>query len=540
MIAAIRTLPDCAGAALYVCEPDSGRCIRRLVAPAGCAGLRGEYLPGEEAVGTAAARRRPSRGPGRLHAVPILSERDRVAGVLALVLRRSGALSRRTARLAAALAQSISAALECERARVTARKHADLLDAVELLTRETPSNSGDTALESVARLGSAMIAGAACALYIRERHQAGLHLAAASPSQVTLPAICPDAFVPPSLKQRGGVRQLRIGRDPSADGRACTALVAPVRLDAEPGGALLLLDGGTRRFRSDEIALTEHLAQIAGIVLRNRRLRDRADERARPEMLLWEMLDPTDGADGVRMLAHARRLGHDLTRPHVVIVAGARTQAEAERLHRILLTEGRNGLVSNLGPCVVAVIPARRVTEAALDGLSVGVSRPCSDLGRYPAAYREAREALDIGTALFGSGGIISVEALESYRLVPTLMKGGLGDTPEYRLMARLSDDLLKTLEVYLDAGGNATRAAKQLFLHRNTLRQRLDRIATLIEADLTASERWLPLQLAVKAARLARLRPPAPVPVRDDAPGAAPSARAEPGEAAQFAHTSA
>jgi DNA-binding PucR family transcriptional regulator len=75
-------------------------------------------------------------------------------------------------------------------------------------------------------------------------------------------------------------------------------------------------------------------------------------------------------------------------------------------------------------------------------------------------------------------------------------------------MMSRLPDDLLKTLEVYLDSGGNATRAARQLFLHRNTLRQRLDRIAALLNVDLTTSERWLPLQLAVKAARLARLTP--------------------------------
>ena len=447
--------------------------------------------------------------------MPILSGDGVAAYVIGVVLRPSAALSRQTVLCAATVAQSISSVLECERVRDTARKHADLLDALEHLTREAPSNSGTAGtLDLVARLGPRMIAGTTCAIYIKERHQAGLHLCAASPSLFPLPPICPDALLRLSLREGGGAGQARIG--PKAPRTATgpesrlagTVLAAPIALEGERRGVLLILDQRIRRFGADEVALAERLAQTAGIVVRNRRLRDLADERARPEVFLWDALDPIGGADTARALAHARRLGHDLSRPHVVIVASARTHALAERLHRSILTEHRNGLVNNLGTRVVALVEAERVPEAALEGLSVGVSRPCSDPARYPAAYREAEEALDIGTKLFGTGRVISIEALESYRLIPAFMKGGLGDTPEYQLTARLPDDLLKTLEIYLDAGGNATRAAKQLFLHRNTLRQRLDRIAALLGVDLTASERWLPLQLAVKASRLARLAP--------------------------------
>ena len=118
-------------------------------------------------------------------------------------------------------------------------------------------------------------------------------------------------------------------------------------------------------------------------------------------------------------------------------------------------------------------------------------------------------------TALF-VGGDVNLGSGLTINLGPSgeldlFIKGGLTDVLEYQMMSRLADDLLKTLEVYLDSGGNATRAAKRLFLHRNTLRQRIDRIAALLDVDLTTSERWLSLHLAVKAARLARLAP-APV----------------------------
>ena len=50
---------------------------------------------------------------------------------------------------------------------------------------------------------------------------------------------------------------------------------------------------------------------------------------------------------------------------------------------------------------------------------------------------------------------------------------------------------------------GNVTLTAERLYLHRNTLRQRLDRIERLTRIDLARTEDWLPLHLAVKLARL-------------------------------------
>jgi DNA-binding PucR family transcriptional regulator len=45
---------------------------------------------------------------------------------------------------------------------------------------------------------------------------------------------------------------------------------------------------------------------------------------------------------------------------------------------------------------------------------------------------------------------------------------------------------LLETLGVWLDAGGSAQRASKQLFVHRNTVHQRLRKLETYTGQDLT------------------------------------------------------
>lgn len=58
--------------------------------------------------------------------------------------------------------------------------------------------------------------------------------------------------------------------------------------------------------------------------------------------------------------------------------------------------------------------------------------------------------------------------------------------------------DLVKTLAAYLRHGGNATRTADALFLHRNSLRYRLARIGALTGLNIEEANDRLALQIAV------------------------------------------
>lgn len=59
--------------------------------------------------------------------------------------------------------------------------------------------------------------------------------------------------------------------------------------------------------------------------------------------------------------------------------------------------------------------------------------------------------------------------------------------------------DLLATLETFLDTGRNVQEAANRLYLHRNTLRQRLTRIEELSGLDLADPLTCLNLHVALK-----------------------------------------
>ena len=60
----------------------------------------------------------------------------------------------------------------------------------------------------------------------------------------------------------------------------------------------------------------------------------------------------------------------------------------------------------------------------------------------------------------------------------------------------------MKTLDAYLRLHGSLNAVARDLFLHRNTVRQRLRRISKLTGADLNDADARLALQLALLGRR--------------------------------------
>lgn len=62
--------------------------------------------------------------------------------------------------------------------------------------------------------------------------------------------------------------------------------------------------------------------------------------------------------------------------------------------------------------------------------------------------------------------------------------------------------DLVRTLNTYLAANGNASEAADRLFLHRNSMTYRLDRVRELTGLDPREPRARLVLQLGLLAMR--------------------------------------
>ena len=112
---------------------------------------------------------------------------------------------------------------------------------------------------------------------------------------------------------------------------------------------------------------------------------------------------------------------------------------------------------------------------------------------------------------MYGRAGVFRYEDLGVYRYVLTAdnrvhdrYQDALENLVEYE--RRRGTPLMRTLEAYLEHQGAIVSTARALYMHPNTLRQRLSRIEQLTRLDLH-SEDWLSLAMAIKAVKLRVIR---------------------------------
>lgn len=139
----------------------------------------------------------------------------------------------------------------------------------------------------------------------------------------------------------------------------------------------------------------------------------------------------------------------------------------------------------------------------------VGVGEECETLGSLGCSYRQARDAVRVFHALDSSQRVVRWSELGAYRIIVGLLSEGDGasriPTPLRRLLAADDGELLtRTLECYLDLGGDARAAAAALYIHRSSLYGRLHRIEEIAGVDLRSGEDRLEMHLGIRILRLA------------------------------------
>ncbi len=136
--------------------------------------------------------------------------------------------------------------------------------------------------------------------------------------------------------------------------------------------------------------------------------------------------------------------------------------------------------------------------------VTVGIGGYYPETGNLQSSFREALRALETGLRLKGPGGLYNCENLGFAQLI--------GDVPEesrrryvYQVLGQLNSleprqqkEILSTLEQFFAANLNITLAAQRLFIHRNTLLYRLNRIAELTGLDPRCFTSAVELQMAI------------------------------------------
>ena len=269
----------------------------------------------------------------------------------------------------------------------------------------------------------------------------------------------------------------------------------------------------------ERLILQQAVTVVALELMRRRVVRD-TERRLAGDVLaeaLTGRLEPDELRSRLRPFGVGQRAA--------VVVFGLDDPGAAEgTLDRVLSDAGVPALVATRDRLLCAVIDASetepfdaatraRAELAAHHGhVRAAVSRPAS-VAALRHSFHEARCALEASAMANGSApDVASYQDLGAFQLLLSLqddealrlycdsllgpLENGGGD---------YGDELIRSLEVFIEQNGQWERAARQLYCHRHTLRYRIRRIEELTGRDLGRARDRIEFWLALRGRELVR-----------------------------------
>ncbi len=300
------------------------------------------------------------------------------------------------------------------------------------------------------------------------------------------------------------------------------SLVLPVAIRG--GGApqawlfAALDSGGLGDF--DRLILQQAVTVVALELMRQRAMRD--TERRLAGDVLAEAVAGRLTQEELRLRLRPFGVGTDAATLVFAAPDGGLVPDEAD-LDRFLVDSGVGALVATRGPLLCAVVDGREGTdpvalaEQACDALEENGARlraaasRVAPVGALRNSFHEARCALDAAALANGQGPrvashrdlgafqlLLSLQDEDVLRLYCDSVLGPLEEaTGEY------GDELIRSLETYIEQNGQWERAARELFCHRHTLRYRIRRVEQLTGRDLSNARDRIEFWLALRAREL-------------------------------------
>ncbi|MDH4102316.1 MAG: GAF domain-containing protein [Thermoleophilia bacterium] len=346
-------------------------------------------------------------------------------------------------------------------------------------------------LEAVVADARPLLAARACHVYLLDPAREELYRKASDPEGG-------------NARQTLGLAEL--GPELARGGRS-TRLAIPLVVNDELIG-LLVAEGSARvelgRAVASQVAVAVKKIQVIEQLAEKNLIKDFFEELAGGR--------PRGDLEG-----RAARLGCDLDQRHVVLVV----EPSSEPLERALRNAAPGSLFDRRDDSLRALVKLasasgdafleriRRAHAEIEPPVSVGVSSVCQGEAAFADGFAEAQQALLGTVVLKGKPAVLSYEELGAYKyLLRIAVDGGVRDATvdavsnlaEYD--AQRGAQLVATLEEFLRRHGSISATSEALYVHPNTLRQRLRRIGELSGLDLRKDD-WLLIEIAVKMVKL-------------------------------------
>ena len=221
------------------------------------------------------------------------------------------------------------------------------------------------------------------------------------------------------------------------------------------------------------------------------------------------------GDTGPELLSRAAALNWDTTAPATVVLGTPPPGREAlagEDVRELALEHNRAALADVHGTWLIVIIsgplsPTDRFFNDLLSAFSPGpiVIGPTAPM--LTAAHHSAAEAISGMNAVAGWTGaprpVLARELLPERALMGDISAVAALHSDVTRPLADAGPALSETLDAFLDSGGAIEACARKLFVHPNTVRYRLKRIAEFTGRDPTVPRDAYVLRVATTVGRL-------------------------------------
>ncbi|MEA2333427.1 MAG: hypothetical protein QOH58_3565 [Thermoleophilaceae bacterium] len=270
----------------------------------------------------------------------------------------------------------------------------------------------------------------------------------------------------------------------------------------------------------ERLILQQAVTVVALELMRQRAMRD-TERRLAGDVLAEALTGRLSEAEvGMRM----RPFGVGAQAAVLVFAEDDRGAADAEGdLDRFLADAGVGALVASRERLLCAVVDARDgLDPVALAGrarealtpqhgdLRAAASRP-APVGTLRRSFHEARCALDAAALSNGQApAVASYRDLGAFQLLLSLQDDEalrlycdsvLG--PLEHATGEYGDELIRSLEAFIEQNGQWERAARELYCHRHTLRYRIRRVEQLTGRNLSIARDRIEFWLALRAREL-------------------------------------
>jgi GAF domain-containing protein len=425
-----------------------------------------------------------------LLSVPV-SGRDEVIGAITMHTEAPREFTADEVELLASTASLVAGAIENARLYEETRQRVGELEHLTELaeTLARAQQLGDV-LPAVAERTRQLLRSRSCHVYLLDGGTEELHLRASAPAD---------------SEARRAIQLSELGPEMARSGRFASVAV-PIVADDELLG-LISAEG------TIEVDLARAAANQTAVAIKKIELIERLTEKN----LIKDFFEQLAGGNVLGAVeGRAARLGCDLERKYLVVEVAPPDEAVEKALvaaapgslfdHR---DESSRGLLRIPSTGELGLVERIQAAHAEIESpASIGISNSCTGAPSFQAGFEEAGHAL-LGSVIRGTPGVMTYEELGPYKYLLRMSFDSAIRDSQRDLVAKIAEydrqrqtSLLRTLEEFLRRRGNISATAEALYVHPNTLRQRLRRIQELSGLDLR-KEDWLLIEIAVKMVKL-------------------------------------